>query len=39
MLGLGDKTIVNMFLLQKVYNVIETDMKRNGKNRIIILVL
>lgn len=38
MLGLGDKTIVNMFLLQKVYNVIETDMKRNGKNRIILVL-
>lgn len=36
MLGLGDKTIVNMFLLQKVYNIIETDMKRNWKNRIIL---
>lgn len=38
MLGLGDKTIVNMFLLQKVYNVIETDMKRNGKNGIILVL-
>lgn len=38
MLGFGDKTTVNMFFLQKVYNLIELGMKRNWNNGVILVL-